>query len=66
MKKQDLTQLSVNDVTEQMVALEDKLKQMKLAHTVSPLENPLQIRATRKKISQLKTELTKRNKKAKA
>jgi large subunit ribosomal protein L29 len=33
---------------------------MKLAHSVAPMENPLQIRSLRRSIAKLKTELTKR------
>ena len=38
---------------------EDELRMKKLhfAHTVSPLENPMNIRAVRKDIARLKTEL---------
>jgi large subunit ribosomal protein L29 len=33
---------------------------MKVSHTVTPIENPLQIRATRRTVARLKTELGKR------
>lgn len=37
-----------------------RLKKMKFAHSVSPLENPMTIRALRKDLARLKTELNKR------
>jgi len=37
-----------------------RLKKLKFAHTVSPLENPMNIRALRKDLARLKTELNKR------
>jgi len=41
---------------------EDKLrlKKLKFAHTISPLENPMTIRGVRRDIARLKTELKKR------
>lgn len=64
MKQQDIAQLSVEDVKSKLLVLEEKLDNMKLSHSVSPLENPLQIKSTRREIARLKTELTKRNKQA--
>jgi large subunit ribosomal protein L29 len=37
-----------------------RLKKLHFAHAVTPLENPMNIRALRKDISRLKTELRKR------
>lgn len=62
MKQQDIAQLSVEDVKSKLLVLEEKLDNMKLSHSVSPLENPLQIKSTRREIARLKTELNKRNK----
>ena len=41
---------------------EDKLrlKKLKFAHAISPLENPMTIRSIRKDLARLKTELNKR------
>jgi large subunit ribosomal protein L29 len=41
-----------------------RIKKLKFAHAISPLENPMSIRDLRKDISRLKTELTKRKTKA--
>lgn len=60
MKQQEITQLSVDDVKAQLANLSEKLVKMKLGHSVSPLENPMQIRSLRKTIARLNTELTKR------
>ncbi len=38
-----------------------RLKKMKFAHAINPIENPMAIRASRKFIAQLKTEQHKRN-----
>ena len=37
-----------------------RLKKLEFAHAISPLENPMSIRALRKDIARLKTELQKR------
>ncbi len=37
-----------------------RLKKLTFAHAISPLENPMTIRALRKDIARLKTELTKK------
>lgn len=60
MKQQEITQLSVDDVKAQLANLSEKLVKMKLGHSVSPLENPMQIRSLRKTIARLNTELKKR------
>lgn len=60
MKQQEITKLSVEDLKTQVGNLSEQLVKMKLAHSVSPLENPQQIRVARRTIARLKTELTKR------
>ncbi len=42
-----------------------RLKKLKFAHAVSPLENPMSIRALRRDLARLKTELNKRKKSGK-
>jgi large subunit ribosomal protein L29 len=60
MKQQEITKLSVEDVKNKISDLSQQLSKMKLAHVVTPLENPIQIRDIRKTIARLNTELTKR------
>lgn len=60
MKQQEITKMSLQDVRDQIKSRETQLAKMKLGHSVAPLENPLQIRALRRSIASLKTELTKR------
>jgi large subunit ribosomal protein L29 len=60
MKQQEITKLSVEDIKGQIDTFSGKLKNMKLSHIVSPMENPIQIRSMRRTIARLKTELTKR------
>ncbi len=39
---------------------EMRLKKLKFAHSISPLENPVSIRGLRREVSRLKTELKKK------
>lgn len=60
MKQTEITNLSVEDIKGKIVDFSEKLEKMKLTHSVSPMENPLQIRSLRKTVARLNTELTKR------
>ena len=55
-----LTSLSDADIRAKIVEDELRLKKMHFAHAITPLENPMSIRALRKDISRLKTEIKKR------
>jgi large subunit ribosomal protein L29 len=52
--------MSDADIQDQIANRSEQLVKMKLAHSVAPMENPLQIRSLRRSIAKLKTELTKR------
>ncbi|UZT96771.1 50S ribosomal protein L29 [Chryseobacterium fluminis] len=58
MKKADIKNLSAEDVQAQLADAKAQYSKMKLAHKISPLENPIQIRDLRKTIARLNTELT--------
>lgn len=60
MKAVELNDLSVNDLIEKIGELEVKHEKLILSHKVSQLENPLQIRAGRKELARLKTQLRKK------
>lgn len=60
MKREDITKLSLEDLNNRINSSVEQLGKMKLSHTVSPIENPLQIRELRKNIARLRTELSKR------
>ena len=65
MKQVDIKDLSVDDLTEKFAEQKEVLAKMKLSHAVSPLENPMQIKQTRRTVARLKTELRKRELQAK-
>jgi len=56
-----LTSLSDADIKAKIVEDELRLKKMHFAHAITPLENPMSLRALRKDISRLKTEIKKRS-----
>ncbi len=60
MKISDIRDLSVDDLVEKLKSLKKEYTDMKIAHTVSPLENPLQIRKIRKTVARIETELRSR------
>lgn len=64
MKQEEINQLSLDDIKDQLISSTEKMEKLVLAHKVSYLENPLQIRSLRKTIARLNTELTKRNNQA--
>ncbi|MBI2259820.1 MAG: 50S ribosomal protein L29 [Flavobacteriia bacterium] len=61
MKQNEIKQLSNDDLKSRVSLMNEQYEKMKLSHKVTPLENPLQIRAMRKTIARLNTEITKRS-----
>lgn len=60
MKAKEVKELTTAELKERMEAQKAELSQMKLQHSISPLDNPLQIREVRKTIARLATELRQR------
>ena len=58
MKKADIKNLSTEDIQNKLAEVKADFNKMKLAHAISPIENPIQIRDMRKTIARLETELT--------
>lgn len=58
MKASEIRSLSVSEIEEKIAAARLDLEKMKLAHAISPLENPMKIRKTRKDIARMLTILT--------
>jgi len=61
MKQSEVIELSVEELKEKMAQFKKQHADLKIAHSVTPLENPLQIRKARRTVAQLATELTKRD-----
>ncbi|MDX5585170.1 MAG: 50S ribosomal protein L29 [Aureibaculum sp.] len=60
MKQSEIKELSVADLQEKLTALKKSSTDLKMAHVISPLENPIQLRDIRKTVARIATELTKR------
>ncbi|MET1260297.1 MAG: 50S ribosomal protein L29 [Flavobacteriaceae bacterium] len=60
MKQAEIKELSVEELQQKLSELKKEYADLKMAHSVTPLENPMQIKRTRKTVARLATELTKR------
>ena len=61
MKKQEaIREMSTADLNDRLDQAREQLLKMRLNHAVSPLDNPNQIRETRKNIARYLTELRRR------
>jgi large subunit ribosomal protein L29 len=57
MKQTEIKALGITDLKEKILSEKEALRKMKFAHQVSSIENPMKMRATRRLIAQLNTEL---------
>ena len=60
MKQSEIIQLSTAELQEKLGETKKSYADLKLAHAISPLENPIQLRNVRRDVARLATELTKR------
>ena len=63
MKQKEIKILSDDEIVDKLAELSKTLYDTKVTHTVSPLENPLQIRNIRRTIARLKAEISNRSQK---
>ncbi len=61
MKTSEIRELTSKELEERLDTEEVNLERMKMNHAVSPLDNPMQIRYSRRIVARLKTELIKRH-----
>jgi large subunit ribosomal protein L29 len=66
MKREDIKELSNDELRLRLEEEKALYLKMKMNHAISPIENPMKIRVTRRGIAMLHTELTKRSKEAAA
>jgi len=60
MKQSEITKASTAELQEKLADLKKANADLRIAHAISPLENPIQLRAQRRAIARIATELTKR------
>ena len=58
MKQSEIKLMEAEALQVKIGVVEKQLTELKLTHAVSPLENPLQIRAIRRTLARLKTAFT--------
>ena len=58
MKTAEIKNLSAADLQAKLAEIQAEYTKLKLAHKISPIENPIQIRDLRRTIARLNTELT--------
>ena len=57
MKTREIKELSVKELQERLDNDKAILSRLKLNHTISPLDNPMQIKDVRRQIARIATEL---------
>ena len=60
MKQSEIIVLSNTELQEKLVQLKKTYAELKTAHAISPIQNPLQIKFVRRSVARLATELSKR------
>ena len=60
MKQSEVKELSVEELGLKLAEAKKQHSDLKIAHSVTPLENPLQITKVRRTVARLATEITKR------
>ena len=60
MKQSEIKELTTTDLQGRFVTLKKNYTDLKMAHAITPLENPMQIKSLRKTVARIATELTKR------
>lgn len=57
MKQSEIKGLTTEELQEHLVEFEANLTKMRMTHHISPLENPMSLRHTRRDVARIKTEL---------
>ena len=61
MKQSEIKQLSTAELQEKLGETKKSYADLKMAHAISPLENPIQLRHLRRDVARMATELTNRD-----
>lgn len=57
MKPTEIKELTTREIEERIDNEKSMLSRLKLGHIISPLDNPMKIKETRKNVARLRTEL---------
>ena len=61
MKQSEVKELSTAELQEKLGELKKSYSDLKMAHAISPLENPIQLRSLRRSVARVATELSSRD-----
>jgi len=61
MKQSEINEASTDKLQEKLAESRQAYTDLKMAHTISPLDNPIQLKTQRRSIARIVTELTKRD-----
>jgi len=61
MRQSEIKEASIADLQEKLAESRKAYSDLKMAHAISPLENPIQLKSQRRSIARIETELTKRD-----
>ena len=64
MKQSEINNLSIADLQDKLNEHTKQLNELNMAHAITPLEIPLQIRSARKTVARLHTAITQRQQEA--
>ena len=55
MKQKEIQNLSIEDLQDKLDEVQKEYETLQLNHSISPLENPVQLRTVRRSIARIKT-----------
>tara|TARA_B100000965_G_C19481630_1_gene708810 strand:- start:620 stop:799 length:180 start_codon:yes stop_codon:yes gene_type:complete len=58
MKQKEIIKLSKEDLQDKLVENQKQLEELKMTHSISPLENPLEIKRLRRTVARIKTAIS--------
>ncbi|MGB0980844.1 MAG: 50S ribosomal protein L29 [Winogradskyella sp.] len=61
MKQSEIKKLSTAELQEKLSETKKSYTDLKMAHAISPLDNPIQLRVARRTVARVATELTNRD-----
>ena len=59
MKQKEIIKLSKEDLQDKLVENQKQLQELRMTHSISPLENPLEIKRLRRTVARIKTAISK-------
>ena len=58
MKQKEIIKLSKEDLQDKLVENQKQLQELRMTHSISPLENPLEIKRLRRIVARIKTTIS--------